>query len=124
MPNRILLVDDDGFAVAIMSTLLTRQGYDVTQASSPTRAMQALRTMSFDVLITDLNMPEGGGLELIRQARAERLIDLRQIIVITATGSADDPDIPSIEAQGIPIVSKVTGTAELNRTIESILGHH
>jgi DNA-binding response OmpR family regulator len=55
--HRILLVDDDEAVRCMMSTTLERKGFDVVPAASVTEALKLIITESFDVLITDLHMP-------------------------------------------------------------------
>jgi DNA-binding NtrC family response regulator len=54
--HKVLLVDDDD-AVRDMSVTLERKGFDVVAAASVAEALRLITTKSFDVLITDLHMP-------------------------------------------------------------------
>ena len=58
--HRVLLVDDDGAVRAMMNEGLQRKGFEVTTAASVTEALKRIATESFDVLITDLHMPDPG----------------------------------------------------------------
>src|SRR5271169_2926679 len=58
--HRVLLVDDDSAVLAMMSQGLERKGFEVVAASSVTEALARIATESFDVLITDLHMPNPG----------------------------------------------------------------
>jgi DNA-binding response OmpR family regulator len=58
--HRVLLVDDDSAVLAMMSQGLERKGFEVVAASSVTEALRRIATASFDVLITDLHMPNPG----------------------------------------------------------------
>jgi len=55
--HRVLLVDDDDAVREMMSLVLQTKGFDVTAAASVTEALKLIITESFDVLITDLHMP-------------------------------------------------------------------
>jgi len=68
---RILLVDDHPDTVAIMSLVLTRRGYSVVRAYSVTAARAAAETHQCDLLITDGNLPDGNGIELMRELKAK-----------------------------------------------------
>jgi DNA-binding response OmpR family regulator len=57
---RVLLVDDDGAVRAMMNEGLQRKGFEVITASSVAEALAFITTQSFDVLITDLHMPDPG----------------------------------------------------------------
>jgi DNA-binding response OmpR family regulator len=56
-PHRVLLVDDDDAVRGMMTMTLKHKGFDVTAASNVTEALRFITTESFDVLITDLHMP-------------------------------------------------------------------
>jgi len=58
--HRVLLVDDDGAVRAMMNEGLQRKGFEVVTAASVTEALAQITTQSFDVLITDLHMPDPG----------------------------------------------------------------
>jgi DNA-binding response OmpR family regulator len=58
--HRVLLVDDDSAVLAMMSQGLERKGFEVVAAPSVTEALRRIATESFDVLITDLHMPNPG----------------------------------------------------------------
>jgi len=57
---RALLVDDDDAVRAVMTETLGRKGFDVVAAASVTEALRLITIQSFDVLITDLHMPNAG----------------------------------------------------------------
>jgi DNA-binding response OmpR family regulator len=58
--HRVLLVDDDDAVRTMMNAALERKGFDVVAAASVTDALRYIATESFDVLITDLHMPDPG----------------------------------------------------------------
>jgi len=58
--HRVLLVDDDGAVRAMMNEGLQRKGFEVATAATVTEALKRIATESFDVLITDLHMPDPG----------------------------------------------------------------
>jgi DNA-binding response OmpR family regulator len=58
--HRVLLVDDDAAVRAMMNQGLERKGFEVVAAASVTEALKRIATESFDVLITDLHMPDPG----------------------------------------------------------------
>jgi DNA-binding response OmpR family regulator len=58
--HKILLVDDDDAVRAMMNTTLERKGFQVVAVGSVTEALTLIATESFDVLITDLHMPNPG----------------------------------------------------------------
>jgi DNA-binding response OmpR family regulator len=58
--HRVLLVDDDSAVLDMMNAVLKRKGFEVVAASNVTDALRFIATESFDVLITDLHMPNPG----------------------------------------------------------------
>jgi len=58
--HKVLLVDDDDAVRAMMSAALERKGFDVVAAASVTEALRFITIETFDVLITDLHMPNAG----------------------------------------------------------------
>jgi DNA-binding NtrC family response regulator len=63
--QRILVVDDDPGIRRALFILLTREGYQVTQAQDGVEALRVWRDKGGDLVITDLHMPEKNGIETI-----------------------------------------------------------
>lgn len=84
-PLTILLADDDEDVRALFEMILKRRGHLVTTASTGREALARLAEQKFDVLITDVVMPDVDGLELIKAARKSGA-PLR-IIAITGGGN-------------------------------------
>lgn len=68
--KRILIVEDDRQNREGLQTLVANAGFKVTSAADYDRAAALLSTDRFDLLITDLDLPGGTGLDLVRRARA------------------------------------------------------
>jgi DNA-binding NtrC family response regulator len=68
--RKVLLVDDDDGVRAMMTQMLERKGFEVVSVARVTRALTHIATESFDVLITDLHVPDpGDGLTVISAMR-------------------------------------------------------
>ena len=65
---RLLIVDDETAQMTALCKTLQLEGYETVGFSSATEALGALRTQSFDLLLTDLMMPEMDGITLLRNA--------------------------------------------------------
>jgi signal transduction histidine kinase len=85
--RRILLVDDHVDTSRAMKRLLTRMGHEVDTADSVRTAVEAARQHPFDLLISDIGLPDGTGLELIQQIRQIQPIDG---IALSGYGMEDD----------------------------------
>lgn len=71
MAHSILIADDDDAVRQIMRISLQQAGYDVCEAANGAEAIRALRTTPFDLIITDILMPEQDGLETIMHVRRQ-----------------------------------------------------
>ena len=77
-PEKILVVDDEEAIREVVSTLLTSQGYECTTCANGRLALEAFRKGSYDLVLSDIVMPEMDGLKLLGELRLE------------------DPDVPVI----------------------------
>jgi len=85
----LLVVDDDESTRAMLSLALSHRGYDVATASGGGEAIKALRAGRFDVLVTDIHMPDVDGLALCEVARAVQ----PRIGVVLITGFQTDRNV-------------------------------
>ncbi len=69
MSKSILLIDDDKLIVMTLKRLLAREGYQVTTALSGQGALRHLEEGGFDLIISDIKMPDMDGIETIRKIR-------------------------------------------------------
>jgi two-component system NtrC family sensor kinase len=82
--SKVLVVDDDQFALRSMAKVLGGESYQVVTAASGSQAIDLLKQDTFDLVLTDLKMPEVDGLEVLRQAREIA----PQAVVLILTGYA------------------------------------
>lgn len=92
---QILLVDDEKVARALYTDFLTGAGHAVTPVSSAAEAHKALDTQRFQVLVTDLILPQGDGLELFQSIK-QRSPDI-EVVVITALDKVE-PAVRAIKS--------------------------
>jgi DNA-binding NtrC family response regulator len=85
--KRLLVLDDDGGVVDFLCESLTERGFEVTGLTSPREALLRIKTEAFDLVITDVEMPEMRGTELLAAILAEKPSQL--VLLITAFGSID-----------------------------------
>jgi len=84
MPD-ILVIDDDPNILAVIQTRLEANGYGVETRQDPLKALESLREREFDVIVTDVRMPQIDGMELLR--RAHRVRWNIPVILLTAYGT-------------------------------------
>jgi diguanylate cyclase (GGDEF)-like protein len=84
---RVLVVDDDRLVLQLFVETLTEEGYDVDGASNGVEAMKLIRKNRYDVILTDLKLPDISGIEILRKVK-ERTPNV-EVIIITAYGTVD-----------------------------------
>jgi len=85
---RVLVVDDEPRVRELVAALLQSYGARVTSVGSAADALRVLPVERPDVLLTDLNMPEGDGFSLIRQVRALSKVKGGRTPAVLVTGQA------------------------------------
>jgi DNA-binding NtrC family response regulator len=84
---RILVVDDEPPQLEILRLILASEGYDVVTASSGRSALAALRRQPFELVLTDLKMPDLSGIALLEAVLREQ--PAACVLIMTAHGSID-----------------------------------
>ncbi len=85
---RVLVVDDEAASRRGYELLLQMSGYHVVTAKSGTEALERIREHDFDLVISDVNMPDGDGFELTRRLRAESATRDLPIILLSAVADS------------------------------------
>lgn len=85
---KILIVDDELSIVEVLKSLLSREGHVISTSSNGKDALKQLKEQVFDLLITDIRLPEIDGISLLRRAR--ELQSHLAVIVITAYAKVDN----------------------------------
>ena len=116
----VLMVDDNPAMREAIARSLTRRGCAVTTARDAAEALASLRRQSWDVVVTDLNMPEHGGLWLWRQAVIVRP-ELRGRFVLIASEPLPDPRSMDLFLQSERFVLKPLSLDTLWRLVEEAM---
>jgi two-component system, OmpR family, phosphate regulon response regulator OmpR len=90
MAARLLLIDDDARLTAMVGDYLRAQGFEVDVAGSLAAGRQCLQAGRHDALVLDLMLPDGDGLDLTRELRAEARHRRLPLLMLTARGDALD----------------------------------
>jgi len=88
--SSILVIDDSKTIRNLLSYILRSRGYEVERAPDGLVALEMIFTGSFDLVITDINMPRMDGLKLIRSIREEQSYRFLPIIVLTTESKEED----------------------------------
>ncbi len=86
----ILVIDDDKLMCLALAKILISAGYNVVQASDGEEGLKLYRTQDFDLVITDLIMPDKEGIQIIRELRKEN--SRIRIIAMSAGGRGGATD--------------------------------
>ncbi|WP_324283151.1 PAS domain S-box protein [Cyanobacterium aponinum UTEX 3221] len=116
----ILLVDDNCPNLLTTSSYLEANGFSLVSANSGEEALNILNTHHPDLIITDIQMPNISGIELIKIIRQNPLLDQSKIIVLTALAMKGDEQ-KCLEAGADVYLSKPIRLKELNLKIRELL---
>ena len=116
---RLLIIDDDQSVLNLLENYLTNNNYDVVCASNGLDGLKRIESgeNEFDLIITDLVMPEISGIGLISILKKEH----PKIPIIAITGKGEEPEKLSLEAKADGILQKPFELSALDEMITNIL---
>ncbi|HYD91584.1 MAG TPA: sigma 54-interacting transcriptional regulator, partial [Flavobacterium sp.] len=118
MSSKILVVDDDTAFCVMLKTFLQKKGFEVTNAFNAQEAQEELRQQHFDIVLTDIRLPDSDGLQLLKQVR--EVSSKSQVILMT--GYTDiKTAVNSIKAGAFDYVGKPINPDEILHTINQAL---
>lgn len=116
--STVLVVDDEADIRELLELTLLRMGLDVRSAGSVEEATRYLRTENFALCLTDMRLPDGEGLELVRYI-ASACADV-PVAVITAHGSTENA-VAALKAGAFDYLSKPLTLEQLRALVKSAL---
>jgi CheY-like chemotaxis protein len=117
---RVLVVDDDPFQLKLIAAALDGEGYDLDTASSGTGALKLAHNRRPDLVLLDMNMPEMGGIEVLRHLRA--LPQCSGIPVIMITGNSERQVVlDCLQAGATGFIVKPVDRAVLTKRLGEVL---
>jgi two-component system response regulator PilR (NtrC family) len=119
LPLRLLVVDDEPDLRTLYELTLLREGYDVESAESVEEAWASLSVQKFNLVITDMRLPDGSGLDLLR--RLEEAGRSERGVVITAYGSAENA-VEALKAGAYDYLTKPVDLRQFRAVVASALG--
>lgn len=117
-PARILVVDDEPDLRTLYELTLLREGHSVDCAASVGEAWRTLQTERFDVIITDMRLPDGLGLDLLQRMSDEQRAE--RCIVITAYGSTENA-VGALKAGAFDYLTKPVDLKQFRAVVASAL---
>ena len=121
MSESILIVDDEDIIRESLSFVLAKEGYNVREAANGAIALEMMKTESFDLVLTDLEMPEMKGIELLEQV--SRFSPETLVVIITAYGSIDTA-IQALRKGAVDYILKPVEFDELIVKVGRLLANH
>jgi signal transduction histidine kinase len=115
--RRVLLVDDHQDTCLGMKRMLERRGYQISIAHSAQQAVEKVRSQEFDLLISDIGLPDRSGYELMREVRLKTRLPG---IALSGFGSEEDVN-QAREAGFAEHLTKPINFERLEKTIQSLL---
>lgn len=115
---RVLVVDDEADIRELLDMTLARMGLTCDCAATVAEARQYLLDNDYRLCLTDMRMPDGDGLELVRHIEAER--PTLPVAVITAHGSTENA-VAALKAGAFDYLSKPVSLAQLRSLVKSAL---
>ena len=116
----VYIVDDTKTIRTIIHKILAKNSYEVIEFDNCEEALEGIRIKKPDIVLTDLEIPEMGGLELITRIRAHEKFDDVKIIVVSAEYGMSDINACLLRGANQYITKPFTETALLQR-INSVL---
>lgn len=118
-PKHILVIEDRESVRHIVTTILTRDGHSVTDTDDGLMALDILRENpdQFDLLITDYNMPQINGKDLIHEIR----MDFPELPIIVISGDEQNLDlVKNTDIKNLMTISKPLTSQKLNQVVSKI----
>src|SRR6185295_6392738 len=115
----LLVVDDEPDLRTLYELTLLREGYDIETAATVEEALLHLKDRTYSAVITDMRLPDGTGLDLLR--RLEETGRREKAIVITAYGSAENA-VEALKAGAYDYLTKPVDLKQFRAVVASALG--
>jgi two-component system response regulator PilR (NtrC family) len=116
--NRILVVDDETSMRQLLEITLRKEGYRVTTARSGSKAVEAFEKSPYDLVISDIKMPDMSGVEVLRHVKG--VAPETPVIMITAYSSAETA-VDALRLGAYDYIAKPFKVDELKTTIKNAL---
>ena len=115
--KQILIVEDDSFLNKMVAYNLTADGYGVTSALNARTAAEAIRQREFDLVLLDINLPDGNGFELCKLIKPQHPDTI--VIFLTANDQESD-QIRGYEVGAVDYITKPFVIGALQRKIKAM----
>jgi CheY-like chemotaxis protein len=118
--SRVLVVDDESIIAQLIADVLGGEGFEVDTAPHGLAALDRLANRTYDIILSDLRMPELDGLGLFREIEQRYPQMLRRFVFITGTSEHTDYQ-GFIDDVKVPVLTKPFDMMNLVRVVRSRL---
>lgn len=115
--TKVLIIDDDKTVVSTVSAVLQAGGYKVASALDPVQGFMAVRRENPQVVVLDLMMPAGGGMQLLQ--RLSSVVNVPVIVITTSTDGKVEAQAKAAGAAGF--LKKPVDPVKLKELIEELV---
>ena len=116
-PPRVLIVDDDESIRRFLDIALRVRGYEVFEAAGARAALAAVPTVRPDVVILDLGLPDGDGVDVTKQLQAQNHVS----ILVLSVRDQEEDKVAALEAGAEDYITKPFGIDELHARLRVLL---
>ena len=120
MSQRILIIEDEPDIRKTLEYNLSREGFDVICASSLSEGKDSINAAKFSLILLDLMLPDGSGLDLCRELKSDSKKNLIPIIILTAKDDEVDK-VVGFELGADDYVTKPFSVRELILRVKAVL---
>lgn len=121
-PKSILVVDDSMTSRSLLQNILDAAGYTVETSVDGVDAYTTLRSQSFDILISDVEMPRMNGFELATKVRADDKLKDLPIVLVTSLASQKDKERGIDSGANAYVIKSNFDQSELLKIIKNLIG--
>jgi CheY-like chemotaxis protein len=116
----ILVIDDEPLVAALMTDILGLEGYEVDTAKNGREGLEKIAARTYDVILSDLRMPELDGVGLYRELEQQHPHLLPRLAFVS--GTTEPPEYASfLERTGATVLGKPFGVTDVHRLVQRIL---
>jgi DNA-binding NtrC family response regulator len=108
--DKLLIIDDERSILDLLSVVFTKEGYQVETSLSASKALELIEKQDFDLVISDIKLPEMSGMEILRRVKKEK--PELPFVMITAYGSIKQA-VEALKAGALDYVVKPFDVEEL-----------
>jgi two-component system NtrC family sensor kinase len=117
---RILLVDDNPIVSQVLNDILSLDGYGVDTAPNGIAALEKMEGRRYDLILTDLHMPELDGAGLYRELAKRQTHPPQKIIFLTGTAGISESQ-RLVQETGLPVLRKPFNLVDLLELVRKVL---